>query len=103
LFENLEFRSPNAEPKDVFSTTTLGYTKAIKSTRIDYIKKLEDEKQQRLRMRKLVLDPHFEYGYDPNKNIPTNEQMKSEGIPKWIAAREHDKGQCEENKQLVEK
>ena len=28
--ENLEFRSPNAEPKDVFSTTTLGYTKAIK-------------------------------------------------------------------------
>ena len=44
LVESLEFKSPNAEPKDVFSTTTLGYTKAIKSSRIDYKKKVEDEK-----------------------------------------------------------
>jgi hypothetical protein len=44
LIESLEFKSPNAEPKDVFSTTTLGYTKAIKSTKIDYKKKVEDEK-----------------------------------------------------------
>lgn len=42
--ESLEFKSPNAEPKDVFSTTSLGYTKAIKSSKIDYRKKIEDEK-----------------------------------------------------------
>jgi hypothetical protein len=73
LIESLEFRSPNAEPKDVFSTTTLGYTKAIKSSRIDYKKKVEDEKQLRLKMRRLVLDPHFDYGYDQNNNCPSND------------------------------
>ena len=44
LLENLEFKSPNAESKDVFSTTTLGYTKAIKATKIDYKKKVEEER-----------------------------------------------------------
>ncbi len=103
LIESLEFRSPNAEPKDVFSTTTLGYTKAIKSSRIDYKKKVEDEKQIRLKMRRLVLDPHFDYGYDPNNNCPSNEQMQAEGIPKWEAPLNYDKHQYEENKNLVEK
>ena len=46
LQENLEFKSPNAAPKDVFSTTTLGYAKAIKSTKIDY--------KGRLRMRSSI-------------------------------------------------
>lgn len=103
LIESLEFKSPNAEPKDVFSTTTLGYTKAIKATKIDYKKKVEDEKQHRLRMRRLVLDPHFEYGFDPNNNCPSNEEMVSQGIPKWEAPLTFDKHQYEENKQLAEK
>jgi hypothetical protein len=103
LVENLEFKSPNAAPKDVFSTTTLGYAKAIKSTKIDYKKKVEDEKQHRLKMRRLVLDPHFDYGYDPKNNCPSNQEMEAEGIPKWEAPLTFDNHQCEENKQLVEK
>jgi hypothetical protein len=61
----------------VFSTTTLGNAKAIKSTKIDYKKKVEDEKQHRLKMRRLVLDPHFEYGFDPNNNCPSNQEMEA--------------------------
>lgn len=54
-------------------------------------------------MRRLVLDPHFDYGYDPNNNCPSNEQMQAEGIPKWEAPLNYDKHQYEENKNLVEK
>jgi hypothetical protein len=57
----------------------------------------------RLKMRRLVLDPHFDYGYDPNSNCPSNDQMAAEGIPKWEAPLTYDKNQCEENKTLVEK
>jgi hypothetical protein len=53
-------------------------------------------------MRRLVLDPHFEYGFDP-KNCPTNEEMKAEGVPKWEAPLSYDTHQYEENKQLIEK
>jgi hypothetical protein len=53
--ENLELKSPNAEPRDVFSTTNLGYANSFKSTKLDYKKKLQDEKQHRLRMRKVIL------------------------------------------------
>lgn len=103
LLKSLEFKSPNAEPKDVFSTTTLGYTKAIKNTKIDYKKKGEEEKQHRLRMRHLVLDPHFDYGYDPKNNCPSNEERVVEGIPKWEAPLTFDTHEFEENKQLAEK
>ena len=91
VIESIEFKSPNADPKDVFSTTTLGYTKAIKSNKIDYKKKAEDEKQHRLKMRHLVLDPHFDYGYDQNNNCPSNAEMEAEGIPKWEAPLTFDK------------
>jgi hypothetical protein len=56
MIESLEFKSPNARPIDIFKTTTLGYTKAIKSSRIDYKKKLDDELKHRLGMRQLVLN-----------------------------------------------
>jgi hypothetical protein len=73
MIESLEFKSPNARPFDIFKTTTLGYTKAIKSSRIDYKKKLDDELKHRLGMRQLVLNQHFDYGFDPNNNCPSNE------------------------------
>ena len=54
-------------------------------------------------MRRIVLDPHFEYGFDPNSNCPSNEHMKAEGIPKYESVVGYDLHQMEENKNLAEK
>ena len=103
LVENLEFASPNAQPGDIFKTTTLGYTKAIKTSRIDYRKKLDDELKHRLNMRKLVLNQHFDYGTDPNNNCPSNEQKWNEGTPLFKEVTSYSKADLEENKNKIEK
>jgi hypothetical protein len=103
LVENLEFASPNASPGDIFKTTTLGYTKAIKTSRIDYRKKLDDELKHRLNMRKLVLNQHFDYGTDPNNNCPSNEQKWHEGTPLFKEVTSYSKADLEENKNKIEK
>lgn len=103
LVENLEFASPNASPRDIFKTTTLGYTKAIKTSRIDYRKKLDDELKHRLNMRKLVLNQHFDYGTDPNNNCPSNEQKWHEGTPLFKEVTSYSKADLEENKNKIEK
>jgi hypothetical protein len=103
LVENLEFASPNASPGDIFKTTTLGYTKAIKTSRIDYRKKLDDELKHRLNMRKLVLNQHFDYGTDPNNNCPSNEQKWHEGTPLFKEVTSYSKANLEENKNKIEK
>lgn len=103
LVENIEFNSPNASPGDIFKTTTLGYTKAIKTSRIDYRKKLDDELKHRLNMRKLVLNQHFDYGTDPNSNCPSNEQKWNEGTPLFKEATSYSKADLEENKNKIEK
>lgn len=103
LVENIEFNSPNASPGDIFKTTTLGYTKAIKTSRIDYRKKLDDELKHRLNMRKLVLNQHFDYGTDPNSNCPSNEQKWNEGTPLFKEVTSYSKADLEENKNKIEK
>jgi hypothetical protein len=103
LVENIEFNSPNASPGDIFKTTTLGYTKAIKTSRIDYRKKLDDELKHRLNMRKLVLNQHFDYGTDPNNNCPSNEQKWNEGTPLFKEVTSYSKADLEENKNKIEK
>jgi hypothetical protein len=103
LVENLEFASPNAQPGDIFKTTTLGYTKVIKTSRIDYRKKLDDELKHRLNMRKLVLNQHFDYGTDPNNNCPSNEQKWNEGTPLFKEVTSYSKADLEENKNKIEK
>ena len=103
LVANLEFASPNAGPADIFKTTTLGYTKAIKTSRIDYRKKLDDELKHRLNMRKLVLNQHFDYGFDPNNNCPSNEQKWIEGTPLYKEVTSYAKADLEENKNKIEK
>jgi hypothetical protein len=103
LVENIEFNSPNASPGDIFKTTTLGYTKAIKTSRIDYRKKLDDELKHRLNMRKLVLNQHFDYGTDPNNNCPSNEKKWNEGTPLFKEVTSYSKADLEENKNKIEK
>jgi hypothetical protein len=74
LVKNLQFSSVNATPSDRFSTTSVGYTTAVKfKPRGEYTKKLLDEKEHRLRMRDIVLGNHFEMGFDAQGNCPSNE------------------------------
>ena len=103
LVESLEFKSPNATPRDVFATTNTGYTKAIKSTRIDYQKKLDDELKHRLQMRRIVLDQSFEYGFDPRNNCPSNEQKMYEGVPLYREVTGYSTAVQEENKSKIER
>jgi len=84
LITNLQFNSNNATPRDRFATTNVGYTTAIKfKPKGEYSRKLQDEREHRLRMRDIVLGNNFEVGFDQHAICPSNDQMREAGRPAW--------------------
>ena len=71
--------------------------------KIEYLTKVEDEKQHRQRMREIVLGNKFEYGFDQHNNCPSNQERVAEGLPFFKEVNGYSTKVKEENKSLVEK
>ena len=104
LVKNLHFNSPGVTNRDRFATTNIGYTTAVKYHGKDhYQKKIDDEKELRLKMREIVLGHAFELGFDSKQSCPTNEQALGEGKPMFDHVSLYNTKNQVDNKTLVEK